>query len=49
MSAALSEKILVRELAANYPSVIPVLKKYGIDYCCGGGHDLRTAGSDKVQ
>lgn len=39
---ALSDQ-LVRELVERYPVVMPVLARYGLDLCCGGGHTLVEA------
>ncbi|QNI35836.1 iron-sulfur cluster repair di-iron protein [Edaphobacter albus] len=33
----------VREIAVEVPSAIPVLKRFDIDYCCGGAHSLAEA------
>jgi regulator of cell morphogenesis and NO signaling len=33
----------VGEIATKTPAAIPVLEKYGIDYCCGGGRPLGEA------
>lgn len=33
----------VREIALTHPSAIPVLERFGIDYCCGGAHTLAQA------
>lgn len=33
----------VRDIALAHPSAIPVLEKFGIDYCCGGAHTLAKA------
>lgn len=42
-SLALSETCTVRELVAQYPQTVRVFEQFGIDYCCGGQRDLRTA------
>ncbi len=42
-----TEKTTVRELVAKYPQARPVFERYGVDYCCGGLHDLKTAASEK--
>lgn len=33
----------VREIAVEHPNTIPVLKRFGIDYCCGGRRTLAEA------
>ena len=33
----------VRDIAVEYPTAIPVLERFGIDYCCGGSHTLAEA------
>ena len=33
----------VRDIAVEYPTTIPVLEGFGIDYCCGGKHTLAEA------
>lgn len=33
----------VREIAVAFPTAIPVLERYRIDYCCGGQHTLAEA------
>ena len=33
----------VREIVVADPAAIPVLEKFGIDYCCGGKHSLADA------
>jgi regulator of cell morphogenesis and NO signaling len=33
----------VRDIAVEYPAAIPVLERFGIDYCCGGKHTLAEA------
>ncbi|MBI5116110.1 iron-sulfur cluster repair di-iron protein [Candidatus Poribacteria bacterium] len=45
--AEFNEKTTVRDLAAKYSQVRPVFERYGIDYCCGGLHDLETAAAEK--
>lgn len=35
------------QLASERPSAVPVLEKYGIDYCCGGKQPFGTACSAK--
>lgn len=37
----------VRDIAVEYPTAIPVLERYGIDYCCGGKHTLAEACAQK--
>ena len=43
----MNEKMTVGELVAQYPQTRTVLEKWGIDYCCGGRHDLKTAAAEK--
>ncbi|MBZ5590621.1 MAG: iron-sulfur cluster repair di-iron protein [Acidobacteriia bacterium] len=38
----ISEAKTVGELAAEVPSAARVFEKYGIDYCCGGKHPVKT-------
>lgn len=33
----------VRDIVTEHPAAIPVLERYGIDYCCGGNHTLSHA------
>ena len=33
----------VCDIAVEYPTAIPVLERFGIDYCCGGKHTLAEA------
>lgn len=33
----------VREIVVADPAAIPVLERFGIDYCCGGKHSLAVA------
>ena len=33
----------VRDIAVEYPTSIPVLERFGIDFCCGGKHTLAEA------
>ncbi len=33
----------VRDIAVGLPTAIPVLERFGIDYCCGGKHTLTEA------
>ncbi|MHB1938572.1 MAG: iron-sulfur cluster repair di-iron protein [Acidobacteriaceae bacterium] len=33
----------VRDIAVEHPTAIPVLERFGIDYCCGGRHTLAEA------
>ena len=47
MAKLIDEKMMVGELAAKYPQTRKVLEKLGIDYCCGGKHDLKTAAAEK--
>jgi regulator of cell morphogenesis and NO signaling len=47
MIKTINEKMTVGELVAQYPQTRKVLEKLGIDYCCGGKHDIRTAAAEK--
>ena len=47
MIKMINEKMTVGELVARYPQTREVLEKWGIDYCCGGKHDLKTAAAEK--
>jgi regulator of cell morphogenesis and NO signaling len=44
----MNEKMTVGELVARYPQTRKTLEKWGIDYCCGGKHDLKTAAVEKA-
>ncbi len=37
----------VSDIAVEYPTAIPVLERFGIDYCCGGKHTLAEACSKR--
>lgn len=37
----------VRDIAVGLPTAIPVLERFGIDYCCGGKHTLAEACSKR--
>ncbi len=39
----ITSETLVREIAVEHPPSIPVLERFGIDYCCGGSHTLAEA------
>ena len=39
----LSASLTVNALIASYPSVLPVLNRFGIDTCCGGAESLGLA------
>ncbi len=47
MTGVLTEKTTVREAVAKNPQTRRVFERYGIDYCCGGLHDLETAALEK--
>jgi regulator of cell morphogenesis and NO signaling len=47
MVKMINEMITVGELVAQYPQTRKTLEKWGIDYCCGGKHDLKTAATEK--
>lgn len=36
-------ELKVNEVAERFPSTMPVLSELGLDLCCGGGHQLKTA------
>ncbi len=40
---AITSETQVRDIAVEYPAAIPVLERFGIDYCCGGKHTLAEA------
>ena len=40
---AITSVTLVRDIAVAFPTTIPVLERFGIDYCCGGKHTLAEA------
>jgi len=42
-----NEKTTVRDLVVQYPQTRAVLERLGIDYCCGGGHELKEAAAEK--
>lgn len=42
-STLLEDGMTVRDLVTHYPQAVGVLERFGIDYCCGGGQDLRQA------
>lgn len=33
----------IRDLVEQYPEVMPVLDRYGMDLCCGGGYTVPEA------
>ena len=39
----------VREIVVEAPTAIPVLERFGIDYCCGGKHTLAEACTKRDQ
>lgn len=39
----ITEEKTIGELAAEVPGAARVFEKYGIDYCCGGKHPVKTA------
>ena len=39
----------VRDIVLETPTAISVLERFGIDYCCGGGHTLAEACSKRDQ
>jgi regulator of cell morphogenesis and NO signaling len=47
MEELLGERTTVRDLVVKYPRTRPVLERFGIDYCCGGGHTLKDAAAEK--
>jgi regulator of cell morphogenesis and NO signaling len=40
---AISNDQTVRELVNEYPAIIPVFQRFGIDFCCGGDKSLTEA------
>ena len=36
-------KLPIRTLVEVYPPVMPVLARFGMDLCCGGGHTITEA------
>ncbi|HET9099718.1 MAG TPA: iron-sulfur cluster repair di-iron protein [Acidobacteriaceae bacterium] len=40
---AITSETPVRDIAVEHPTTIPVLERFGIDYCCGGKHTLAEA------
>ena len=47
MLSILNEKMRVGDVVTKYPNTRPLLEKLGIDYCCGGDRDLKSAAADK--
>jgi regulator of cell morphogenesis and NO signaling len=45
----ISAETTVRDIVVEEPTAIPVLEKFGIDYCCGGKHSLAEACSARHQ
>lgn len=43
----LHEDMTLREMALERPSCIPLLERFGLDYCCGGDATLREAAAAK--
>jgi len=41
------ENTTLREIVTNYPQTRSVFEHFGLDYCCGGGRDLKTALEEK--
>jgi regulator of cell morphogenesis and NO signaling len=39
----ISAEVPLRDIAAQFPDVVPVLERFGIDYCCGGRNTLAEA------
>lgn len=39
----ISNETSVRQLVTEYPNIIPVFQRYGIDFCCGGEKTLAEA------
>jgi iron-sulfur cluster repair protein YtfE (RIC family) len=37
------QETLIRDLVEDYPEAMPVLDRYGIDTCCGGGRTVPQA------
>jgi regulator of cell morphogenesis and NO signaling len=47
MVKLMAEKMTVGQLVAKHPQTRKIFEKWGIDYCCGGRHDLKTAAAEK--
>jgi regulator of cell morphogenesis and NO signaling len=43
MAATISSELSLAELVVEEPSRSRVFERYGLDYCCGGGHTLEEA------
>ncbi len=43
MSVMIDEKTIVRDVVVKHPKTRSLFERFGIDYCCGGAHDLKTA------
>jgi regulator of cell morphogenesis and NO signaling len=37
------QSMLIRDLVSAFPDAMPVLSRFGLDLCCGGGHSLADA------
>jgi len=46
MYETIKETATVRELLQKYPDARRVFERFGVDYCCGGSHDLKTAAAE---
>lgn len=45
----ITEETPVRNIVVEMPNAIPVLERFGIDYCCGGKHTLAEACTQREQ
>lgn len=43
MSHEIENQLPLGTLAGEHPELIPVLDRFGLDYCCHGGHSLKEA------
>ena len=39
----LDPDLTLNQIVALHPKALPVLHRFGLDSCCGGGHPLRFA------
>jgi regulator of cell morphogenesis and NO signaling len=44
---AITERTTVGEVARSFPASIPLLEKYGIDFCCGGNRPIGETCQEK--
>jgi len=45
--AKVTADMTVGEIATKYPMLQEIMERMGVDYCCGGKHDLATAATQK--